>query len=234
MPRPYLSGCAQHIIQRGNNRTACFNTHEDYTCYLHHLREAAAKYKVAIHAFVLMTNHVHLLATPKDKNGIGRMMQALGRRYVQHFNYNYERTGTLWEGRYKSTLVDSEEYLLTVYRYIELNPVRAQMVQHAADYPWSSYQHNAVGKPIVLITPHQAYEQLGLSELSRQAAYRALFKGRIPEATLEEIRAATNKAWLLGSDRFKAQFSARTGRPSEPSSRGGDRKSEFYKSGRNQ
>ncbi|WP_232301235.1 transposase [Gilvimarinus agarilyticus] len=136
--RPYLPGCAQHVIQSGNNRDACFVFGQDYTTYLFHLKKAAEHYDVAIHAFVLMTNHVYLLATPRDKGGISRMTQALGRRYVQYFNHTYTRSGTLWEGRYKSTLVDSETYLFTVYRYIELNPVRARMVSHESEYPWSS------------------------------------------------------------------------------------------------
>ncbi|MBU2114357.1 MAG: transposase [Gammaproteobacteria bacterium] len=125
LPRLYLPGCAQHVIQRGNNREACFYAEADYKAYLSFLKDAATKYQVAIHAFVLMTNHVHLLVTPQSEHGVSRMMQAQGRKYVQYFNYTYRRTGTLWEGRYKSTVVDADNYLLTVYRYIELNPVRA-------------------------------------------------------------------------------------------------------------
>lgn len=125
LPRLYLPGCAQHVVQRGNNREACFYDEVDYKAYLSFLKDSAAKYRVAIHAFVLMTNHVHILVTPDDAQGVGRMMQAQGRKYVQYFNYTHDRTGTLWEGRYKSTLVDADNYLLKVYRYIELNPVRA-------------------------------------------------------------------------------------------------------------
>ncbi len=140
LPRLYFPGCVQHVIQRGNNRDAFFYDEADYKVYLSFVNDAAKKYQVAIHAFVLMTNHVHLLATPSGEQGISRLMQALGRRYVQYINFTYGRTGTLWEGRYKSTLVDSDSYLLTVYRYLELNPVRAGMVTHASEYPWSSYQ----------------------------------------------------------------------------------------------
>ena len=136
--------------------------------------------------------------------------------------------------RHKSTLVDSERYLLTVYRYIELNPVRANMVSHAAEYPWSSYQYNAVGKPIRLITPHVAYQTLGECDENRQKNYRALFKGRMRDADIQEIRDATNKAWILGSDRFKAQFLAATGRSGLPVGRGGDRKSNEYASTKKQ
>ena len=211
LPRLYLPGSAQHVIQRGNNREACFYDEADYKAYLVLLKEAAIKHQVAIHAFVLMTHHVHLLATPSDEQGTSGMMQTLGRRYVQHFNHSHRRTGTLWEGRYKSTIVDADTYLLTVYRYIELNPVRADMVGHASDYPWSSYQGNAVGKHIELLRPHRLYRRLGKTEEERQAAYRALFRGRMPERELTAIREATNKAWVLGSDRFKAQVEAKTG-----------------------
>jgi putative transposase len=234
LPRLYLPGCAQHVIQRGNNREACFYDEADYKAYLSILKDAAAKYRVAIHAFVLMTNHVHLLVTPGDESGVGRMMQAQGRKYVQYFNYTYARTGTLWEGRYKSTLVDADNYLLTVYRYIELNPVRAGMVAHAAEYPWSSYQANALGKPVQLLTPHPLYARLGRTDGERLSGYRALFRGRMPERDVMEIREATNRAWVLGSDRFKAQIEARTGRRSAPLGRGGDRKSEAYREARNQ
>ncbi len=234
LPRPYLPGCPQHVIQRGNNREACFHETADYKAYLSFLKDAAAKYRVAIHAFVLMTNHVHMLVTPGDEQGVSRMMQAQGRKYVQYFNFVRGRTGTLWEGRYKSTLVDTESYLLTVYRYIELNPVRAAMVSHAADHPWSSYQANALGKRIELLTPHRLYTRLGRTREERQAAYRALFRGRMPERTLAAIREATNKSWALGDDRFKAQIEAETGRRSVPLGRGGDRKSASFRQARNQ
>jgi putative transposase len=230
LPRLYLPGCAQHVIQRGNNREACFYADADYKAYLSFLKDAAAKYQVAIHAFVLMTNHVHLLVTPQDAQGVSRMMQAQGRKYVQYFNYTYGRSGTLWEGRFKSTVVDADNYLLTVYRYIELNPVRAGMVEHAADYPWSSYQGNAMGKPIQLLTPHPLYLNLGTTVAERQSAYRALFSGLMPEHDIAAIRRATNKAWVLGDEHFKAQIAAKTGRRPEPAGRGGDRKSAAFRS----
>lgn len=234
LPRLYLPGCAQHVIQRGNNREACFYDEADYKAYLSFLKDAASKYQVRVHAFVLMTNHVHVLVTPGLEQSVGRMMQAQGRKYVQYFNFTYGRTGTLWEGRYKSTLVDADNYLLTVYRYIELNPVRASMVAHASEYPWSSYQGNALGKPIQLLTPHPLYRRLGKTDAERQSAYRALFRGRMPERDLAAIRQATNKAWVLGDDRFKAQIEARTGRRPVPSGRGGDRKSAAFRETRNQ
>jgi putative transposase len=234
LSRLYLPGCSQHVIQRGNNREACFYSEADYKTYLSFLKDTAVNYQVAIHAFVLMTNHVHMLITPGSEQGTSRMMQALGRKYVQYFNFTHSRTGTLWEGRYKSTLVDADNYLLTVYRYIELNPVRAGMVAHASEYPWSSYQGNALGKPIQLLTPHALYQRLGKTESDRQKAYRALFRGKMPERDLTAIREATNKAWVLGDDRFKAQIEAKTGRQPEPIGRGGDRKSTAYRTLRNQ
>lgn len=229
LPRLYFPGCAQHVIQRGNNREACFYAEADYKAYLSFLKDAAAKYQVAIHAFVLMTNHVHLLVTPQNAQGVSRMMQAQGRKYVQYFNYTYGRSGTLWEGRFKSTVVDADNYLLTVYRYIELNPVRARMVEHAADYPWSSYQGNAMGKAIVLLSPHPLYLNLGPTTAERQSAYRALFSGLMSEHDIATIRHATNKAWVLGDEHFKAQIASKTGRRPEPAGRGGDRKSAAFR-----
>lgn len=156
-------------------------------------------------------------------------MQMLGRYYVQYYNDTYQRTGTLWEGRYKATLIDSEAYLLTCMRYIELNPVRAGMVAHPSEYPWSSYRSNAVGQANALVLPHLEYLRLGETDEERQAAYRLLFKQRIAESILEEIREATNKAWVLGSDRFKKRIQKQLERRIEPSLRGGDRKSEQFK-----
>jgi putative transposase len=161
LPRLYVAGCAHHIIQGGNNRDACFFDEKDYAFYLQQLQISAEQFGVAIHAFVLMTNHVHLLVTPSNADACGKMMQSLGRKYVQYINLTYRRTGTLWEGRYKSTLVDTESYFLTVSRYIELNPVRAKMVTSPNEYIWSSYRGNAMGKEIQLLTPHRVYLNLG-------------------------------------------------------------------------
>ena len=195
LPRFVILGQPQHIIQRGNNRQDIFCAEEDYHFYHEKLIESAKKHQCDIHAYVLMTNHVHLLVTPHTENGIGKMMQMLGRYYVQYFNHRYHRTGTLWEGRYKATLIDSEQYLLTCMRYIELNPVRAQdMVDHPAEYPWSSYAYNALGKEDKLLTPQLEYRRLGRKDQDRQSAYRQLFRACIPEKTLEALREATNKA----------------------------------------
>lgn len=156
-------------------------------------------------------------------------MQMLGRYYVQYYNYTYQRTGTLWEGRYKATLIDSEAYLLTCMRYIELNPVRADMVAHPSEYPWSSYRNNALGQTNELVTPHLEYRRLGKTAEERQAAYRQLFKTHIPESSLDEIRDATNKAWALGNDRFKQRIQKQLERRVEPNAKGGDRKSDKFR-----
>lgn len=147
LPRYFLPGQPQHVIQRGNNRNIIFAGENDYRFYLECLADASGKHSCDIHAYVLMTNHVHLLLTPHHKDSIAKTLQSVGRRYVQYFNHVYQRTGTLWEGRYKATLIDSEAYLLTCYRYIELNPVRAGLVSHPREYPWSSYRLHGEGKP---------------------------------------------------------------------------------------
>ena len=216
LPRLSASGVPQHVIQRGNNRQVTFFCDQDYGVYLDKLKDYAIKYDVAVHAYVLMTNHIHLLMTPVYEKGVSQLMQSLGRYYVRYVNQTHGRSGTLWEGRYKSTLVDSERYLLSVSRYIELNPVRAGMVEHPAEYPWSSYQANALGKPITLITPHACYQRLGGNDVMRQATYRGLFETNLPALTLAQIRDATNKAWVLGDDRFKAQIEQQTGRRASP------------------
>lgn len=205
-PRFSLPGYAQHIIQRGNNRQVCFFTRQDYTVYLERLQHYAKQHQVDIHAFVLMTNHVHLLATPQIENGLSLMMQDLGRYYVRYVNKSYGRTGTLWEGRYKATLVDNDRYCLAVSRYIELNPVRAGMVDHPAAYPWSSYQANALGRAIKLWQPLPAYLGLGKTTDEQQQSYRELFEKPFSDKVLAEIRLASQGEWVLGSEHFKQQI----------------------------
>lgn len=212
LARIYLPNVPQHIIQRGNNRQACFTSKEDFVAYLGWLKEYAQKNNVAIHAWVLMTNHVHILCTPTSQDGISRMMQAVGRQYVRYFNYTYRRTGTLWEGRYKSSLVQAESYLLELYRYIELNPVRADMVEDPSEYPWSSYQMNALGKTSALCTPHALYEALGNCKETRQQAYRELFKHHVDIKLIEDIRKTLNKGLALGNERFKTEVEQLTAR----------------------
>ena len=200
------AGVPQHIIHRGNNRQACFGSDADMKAYLHWLQEYSVKKDVAIHAWVLMTNHIHLLCTPKQDNASSQMMQSIGRMYVRYYNYTYQRSGTLWEGRFKSSLVQSEQYLLELYRYIELNPVRAGMVQGPGEYSWSSYGINALGKSSKLQTPHSEYLALGLTEQERQANYRALFKVHVEDEMLETIRKSINKGLALGNERFTREI----------------------------
>lgn len=229
LPRFVIPGQPQHVIQRGNNRDVIFITDEDYQFYLQKLGDACKKFDCDIHAYVLMTNHVHLLITPHSENGISKVMQYIGRYYVQYFNFQYQRTGTLWEGRYKSTLLDSESYLLTCSRYIELNPVRAGIVKDPAEYPWSSYHFNTLGEKNRLISPHPVYKALGVDNATCRANYLALFASHIPKAEIDKIRAATNKAWVLGNDRFKAKVEQLLSRQAQPKPRGGDRRSKSFK-----
>ncbi len=225
MPRLYVEGCAQHVIQRGNNRSVCFYCDADYAFYLQKLKEAAQRCGVRVHAFVLMTNHVHLLVTPGDASGVPRMMQSLGRCYVRYINITYQRTGTLWEGRYKSSLVSSDNYFLAVSRYIELNPVRAGMVAAPGAYPWSSYRHNGMGVDIGLITEHELYRQLAPTRAARVLTYRKLFDRELPLSLMQEIRLCTNKEWVIGRPDFVAQIESALGRKINYRQWGGDRKS---------
>ena len=223
-PRIILPNVPQHIIQRGNNRSVCFYADEDYVRYLDWLKEYADKTDCQIHAYVLMTNHVHLLASTSTTEAIGAMMKALGQRYVQYINRSYKRSGTLWEGRYKSCPTQAEAYLLACQRYIELNPVRANMVQHPAEYKWSSYQANAQGADTDIIKQHALYKALGADAQTRQAAYRELFRYELDPGTIDQIRTATNGNYALGNDLFKAQIAAALGRRVEAGKAGRPRK----------
>ncbi|WP_297575621.1 transposase [uncultured Deefgea sp.] len=227
-----LPGHPQHVIVRGNNRDPIFIANEDYHFYLDKLRDAANAHGCEINAYVLMTNHVHLLLTPLAETSTAKLIQQLGRYYVQYFNYAYRRSGTLWEGRYKASLIDSEAYALICHRYIELNSVRAGMVAHAVDYPWSSYRSHALGVDNPVLTPHALYQSLGDSAEARQAAYRALFDTALDAKTLDQLRVAVNKAWVLGDSQFKARISSQLERLVEPLGRGGDHKSAAFRNGK--
>ncbi|MFH2092018.1 MAG: transposase [Pseudomonadota bacterium] len=209
-----------HIIQRGNNRQVCFASDDDHVSYATWLEEYSKQYSVDIHAWMMMTNHVHLLCTPRLDGAVSRMMQTLGRHYVRYFNYTYSRSGTLWEGRYKSCLVQSDRHLLEVYRYIELNPVRAGIVSAPDDYPWSSYPINALGKVSKLCTPHPEYLNLGKEREERCKAYKALFGSELNDQHLEEIRKAIRKGLIVGNDRFRSEIEALTGRRVREKKRG--------------
>ena len=211
-----IPGIPWHLIQRGNNRSVCFYAEEDYRFYLHYLEEFAVEFGCAIHAYVLMTNHVHLLLTPQRTDSASLMMKHLGQRYVQYINRTYRRSGTLWEGRFRSCLAQTEDYTLACYRYIELNPVRAGMVMKPQDYRWSSYPANAQGKASRLITPHAEYWRLGQDDATRRDAYRALFKAHLDPELLDDIRKATNGNFALGGERFLKETEAMLGRRARP------------------
>lgn len=211
-PRMFLPNFPCHIITRGNNRDACFFTEDDYLYYLECLSDACEKHKVSVHAYVLMTNHVHLLLTPGSAIGIPKVLQSIGRRYVQYINKCYQRTGTLWEGRYKASVIEAERYLLACYRYIELNPVRANMVEHPADYRWSSYGINAGIRPRRRLVPHDIYLRLGLDEVSRCYAYRELFAADLSKTILHDIQRAATFSMPLGDNRFQEQIARALGR----------------------
>ena len=215
MPRPprfYLADCPQHIVQRGHNGADCFFADDDYRFYLRSLKQGAEKYGCAIHAYVVMPNHAHLLLTPQQPDAVSRLMQSLGRRYAQHLNSSYQRNGTVWEPRFKANLIQPEAYLLTCYRYIELNPVRAGMVGDPGEYAWSSYMHNGLGHADPLLREHPLYVALGSTESKQQAAYRELLREPLDEAALTAIREAVNRGQPLGADDFREQVEIASGR----------------------
>lgn len=213
-----------HLIQRGNNRQPCFFADEDYRRYLDWLTEYAAKSGCRIHAYVLMTNHVHLLLSSDRADAGGVLMKSLGQRYVQYVNRAYRRSGTLWEGRFRSCPVQEEDYLLGCQRYIELNPVRANMVGYPADYLWSSYHANAHGEADAVVQPHPLYEALGTDAASRQAAYRELFRYELEPGLVDQIRRSTNGNFALGNARFAKEVAAIIGRRAVPGLSGRPRK----------
>lgn len=211
-PRLLVPGVPVHLIQRGNNRSACFYADEDYLFYLEHLAEQAIEHGCAVHAYCLMTNHGHLLLTPQSEISLGGLMKALGQRYVQYVNRTYRRSGTLWEGRFRSCVLQDEAYVLACYRYIEMNPVRAAMVEHPAEYRWSSYRANAQGEADAMLTQQALYLALGADEDERRVAYRELFRYELELGLVDEIRQATNGNFALGDERFVAQIEQALGR----------------------
>ena len=219
-PRYAAVGVPHHVIQRGNNRCPTFINSSDYQFFRTCLDVATRRHGCAVHAYVLMTNHVHLLMTPAASGAIGKVMQSVGRRYVQWFNNAHGRTGTLWEGRYRATVIDTEQYLFACYRYIELNPVRAGLVHRAWDYQWSSHRANMSGGHDSLVTPHQRYVALGADEFTRRREYGALFGEAVDESTLQHIRDRTNRGWALGGDQFCETLAASATRPVRPRRRG--------------
>lgn len=215
-PRFILPGVAVHVIQRGVNRVACFRAEGDYLVYLSQLRRLSAEHGCTVHAYCLMTNHVHLLLTPRTALSCTALMRDLGRRYVPYFNRRHERTGTLWEGRFRSCIVESANYVLACYRYIELNPVRAEMVDDPAEYPWSSHGVNSGAGSDPFVSAHPEFTALAMDTGERRAAYLSLFENAIDEALLTAIRDATNAGHPLASDHFKDSVIAPLGWPTGP------------------
>ncbi len=224
LPRLTVPGYPHHLIQRGNNRQAIFIDAVDCARYLAELGELAPLHGLAVHAYVLMPNHVHLVVTPAERDTLARLMQALGRRYVRHFNDRHRRTGTLWEGRYRSTVVESDRYLLACMRYVEMNPVRASLVSEPAQYRWSSHGHHAGSRVDPLIREHAVYWALGNTPFERQIAYRRLFEQGAGPGEVDAIRYATHHGWALGKESFASSVSQAEGRRAAPARVGRPRK----------
>ena len=223
-PRIHIDGIPLHIVQRGHNREACFFCDQDRYAYLGWLSDALQREHCQLHAYVLMTNHVHLLLTPEHAASVPGLIISVGRRYVQYINRSYGRTGTLWDSRYKSSLVQAETYLLLCQRYIELNPVRAGMVSGPGDYPWSSYRANAFGLANPMLSPHPLYLALSANNVVRYELYRDRFRTALDDAPLADLRMALNQDQPVGNSRFYAQIEAMTGQRRELRKRGRPKK----------
>jgi len=222
--RCYIPGLPFHLVQRGNNRDACFFEPANYQYYLTLLSENMPRYGVVLHAYVLMTNHIHLLLTPEETDSISRLMRVVGSKYAYYLNKSYKRSGTVWEGRHKSSLVDADNYLLKCYRYIELNPVAAGMVQSPQEYKWSSYRCNAWNEAQALVTPHVNYLSLADNTEERCYRYRELFKAQQCEKDLHLIRSAMHYCQPVGDSRFKKSIERQIGHRLGYAKRGRPRK----------
>lgn len=223
-PRFFLPDVPNHVVQRGRNRDPIFFESSDYYFYLDKLREALDKYQVSLHAYVLMTNHVHLLISAPTENAISQLMQFVGRHYVPYVNKKYGFSGSLWEGRFKSSLIESERYLLACMRYIELNPVRAKMVYAPEDYVYSSYHANALSEPNILITPHDEFTKLSDNPIVRGQCYAEFFNQALSDDLQENIRSGTASGTPVGSEYFKEKIESTLGRKVGQAHRGRPRK----------
>lgn len=232
LPRLVVPHQAHHVIQRGNDRQPIFRDDEDCRIFLTWLREASKQFRVALHAYVLMPNHIHLLVSPADEAGLGKMMQWLGRYYVPYFNHKYQRVGTLWQGRYRATVIDSERYFMICSRYIELNPVRAGLVPDPANYSWSSYLHHVGACHDPYITDHALYWGLANTPFGRELAYKAMVEEGLAGADIQALQDATDKGWVLGSEQFKEGLMQQLQRRVQPGKRGRPRKVESEKARR--
>ncbi len=228
LPRIVIPNQPLHIIHRGNNRQDIFESEDDMIRIKADIKLALSKASCQLHAYVIMTNHLHLLVTPKDKESLAIFMQCLSNRYVRYYNARHQRSGTLWEGRYKSCVIDSDSYLFTLYKYIEMNPVKAGLVKKPGDYLWSSYARNALGATDDLVADHKLYKALGKSVDQRCAGYKTLFGKLDISPQRSQITLATLRGEAYGSDRFHKRISKLIERPTKLRSHGGDRKSEAY------
>jgi len=224
LPRLVIARQPHHIFQQGNNRQPLFCDSGDFSAFLGWLRDAARQFKVAIHAYVLMENRLHLLATPADEEGLGRMMQWVGRHYVPYFNRKYGHAGTLWQGRFRASVIEAPRYLLSCYRYLETNPVRAGLVSTADQYPWSSYAHHAGIRVDPLVTDHPLYWSLGNTPFEREAEYKALLEQGLPPEQVATLSAALLKGWVLGDAAFQQSLERQLQRRVAPARRGRPRK----------
>jgi len=227
--RIVVAGQPLHIIHQGNNRQDVFKSQQDHRRFIEDLAASRNQSGCSLHAYVLMPNHYHLLLTPPTGKALSDFMQTIGRRYVRYFNKEYQRSGTLWEGRYKSSLIDSDAYLLQCYRYIEENPVRSNVVAAPKQHQWSSYHHNALGVTDPLITEHDNYTQIATTEDARKNVYSSLFKTALDSETTSLITSSVEKGEVLGSDRFHQSIESIVGLKTKRGSHGGDRKSDYYK-----
>ena len=219
-PRLVIPNQPHHLIQRGVDRQAIFRETEDYVNFLGRLHDAAKQFKVSIHAYVLMSNHIHLLATPSDAEGLAKMMQWVGRFYVPYFNQKYERVGTLWQGRYRATVIDSERYFMLCSCYIDQNPVRGGIVATPGEYPWSSYLHHVGVKADPLVVDHALYWALGNTPFDREAAYKQMAEQALTSDQARQLMDATNKGWVLGSEKFKSNLEKQGSLGVRPGKRG--------------
>jgi putative transposase len=214
--RIMLAGVPVHVVHRGNNRQPCFYSDEDRRFYLFHLRRLLPESQCELHAYCLMTNHVHLLLTARAATGCARLMQRLSQLHTQYVNRNYGRTGSLWEGRFRSSLVQSERYVLACYRYVEMNPVRAGLCASPLEYEWSSHRRNIRGTYDGLVIPHPDFQRLGPTSASRRWAYEQLFAAGDGAMPIEEIRKAVNGNFALGDESFRRTLARALGRRVEP------------------
>ena len=225
LPRYSITNQPQHIILQGRDGQTIFQQEQDYQ-YFHDCLDAAAyNYNLKVHAYVLMPDHVHVLATPGNKDSVSRVVQSIGRNYVQYFNECYDGIGTLWEGRYRATVVDPRHYLLTCSRYIELNPVRNQLVDKPQDYPWSSYAHNALAQTDEMISAAGEYQKLGNTERECAREYKKMFRQKMSVEQAQEITDATLKGWVLGDSKFAKKIEKLSGRRAAQLPKGRPKKS---------